>query len=281
LADRVISLEDPVVMGILNLTPDSFSDGGELPTVESAVRRAEEMVAEGAAVLDLGGESTRPGADPVSAEDEVGRILPVLEALAGRVAVPLSVDTRKAAVARRALRAGASIVNDVSGFAYDDRMAATVADHGAGVVLMHMRGTPADMRERSSYRDLMGEIVEELRPCVERARAAGVADEAIVLDPGIGFAKTSEQSFRIVRELERLGVLGFPIMVGASRKSFLGQLLGVSPRERVTAGAVVAALAYGRGARVFRTHDVEATVQALATARAVEEGLGGEVRTTR
>lgn len=272
LRDRVLSLERPLVMGVLNLTPDSFSDGGELPTVDHAVGRAESMVEEGAGMLDLGAESTRPGAEAVSEEEELRRLMPAMEALAGRVSVPLSVDTRKAEVARRAVEAGASVVNDVSGFGYDPEMASVVAEAGAGAVLMHMRGTPADMRERASYGDLTGEIVAELGRSVERARAAGVADDAVVLDPGIGFAKTPGQSFRVIRDLARLGELGFPVLVGPSRKSFLGALLGVPPRDRAAASGVVSAIAYLRGARIFRTHDVAVTVQALAVARAVEEG---------
>ena len=256
-------------MGILNLTPDSFSDGGELPTLESAVARGIRMVEAGAGILDLGGESTRPGAREVPVEEEAARVLPVLEALVREVAVPLSVDTRKAEVARRALDAGAAIVNDVSALTHDPEMAGVVAERRAGLVLMHMRGTPADMGERAVYRDLVEEVGGELEASVARAREAGVPDAALVLDPGIGVAKTPAQSFRLIRELERLGELGFPLMVGASRKSFLGALLQVPPRRRVTAGAVVAALAWERGARVFRTHDVEATVHALRTARAV------------
>lgn len=274
LADRVIPLDEPVVMGILNLTPDSFSDGGSLPSVDSAVDRAERMVEAGAGILDLGGESTRPGAAPVSEEEELDRILPVLEALSGRVGVPLSVDTRKSGVARRALEAGASIVNDVSGLMHDEGMARAIAERQAGVVVMHMRGTPADMAGRTGYRDLVGEVAAELGVSVGRALDAGVARESIVLDPGIGFAKTPSQSFRLVHELARLGEAGFPLLVGASRKSFLGALLGVAPQERTIAGAVVAVLAHQRGARIFRTHDVEPTVQALRTLLAVEEGLG-------
>jgi dihydropteroate synthase len=269
LADRVIGLDAPVVMGILNLTPDSFSDGGELPTVELAVARGIRMVEAGAGILDLGGESTRPGAPEVPVDEESARVLPVLEALAREVSVPLSVDTRKAEVARRVLEAGASIVNDVSGLGHDPEMAGVVAERRAGLVLMHMRGTPADMGERAVYQDLVEEVGNELEASVARAREAGIPDTAVVLDPGIGFAKTPAQSFRLIRELERLGELGFPLLVGASRKSFLGALLQVPPRERVTAGAVVAALAWERGARIFRTHDVEATVHALRTARAV------------
>jgi dihydropteroate synthase len=276
LADRVVSLDSPVVMGILNVTPDSFSDGGELDSVEAALRRGEAMVEAGAGVLDVGGESTRPGAAPVPVDEEVRRVVPVIRALARSVPVPLSVDTRHAEVALQALDAGAAIVNDVSGFRHDPRMAGVAAQRRAGVVLMHMRGTPADMGERTAYDDLLGEVSAELLESVALARDAGVPPGAIVLDPGIGFAKTPEQSFRLIRELDRLAELGYPLMVGVSRKSFLGALLGVPPKERVLAGAVVAVLAVQRGARLIRTHDVAETVQALAAARAVE-GSGARV----
>lgn len=257
-------------MGILNVTPDSFSDGGELDSVEAALQRGEAMVEAGAGILDVGGESTRPGASPVPPDEELRRVIPVLRALVERVAVPLSVDTRNAEVARRALNAGAAIVNDVSGLRHDREMAPVVAERRAGVVLMHMRGTPSDMAERTEYGDLLGEVTAELLESVSVARRAGVPEDAIVLDPGIGFAKTAEQSFRLVRELDRVVEPGFPVLVGASRKSFLGALLGVSPAERVVAGVVVAVLAVQRGARIIRTHDVAETVQALRAARAVE-----------
>jgi dihydropteroate synthase len=277
LADRVVSLDSPVVMGILNVTPDSFSDGGELDSMEAALRRGEAMVEAGAGLLDVGGESTRPGASPVSVDEEARRVVPVIRALARRLPVPLSVDTRNAEVARRALDAGAAIVNDVSGFRHDPRMAGVAARRRAGVVLMHMRGTPTDMGERTGYHDLLGEVSAELLESVALARVAGVPPGAVVLDPGIGFAKTPEQSFRLVRELDRLTELGYPLMVGASRKSFLGALLGVPPTERVVAGAVVAVLAAQRGARLIRTHDVAETVQALRAAMAVEGSGAREV----
>jgi dihydropteroate synthase len=273
LADRVVTLESPVVMGVLNVTPDSFSDGGELDSVERALRRGEAMVEAGAGILDVGGESTRPGASAVPLDEELRRVIPVLRALSHRVTVPLSVDTRSAEVARRALDAGATIVNDVSGLRHDPGMARVVAERRAGVVLMHMRGSPVDMGEHTDYGDLMEEVFAELEGSVTLAGDAGVPRDAIVVDPGIGFAKTPEQSFRLVRELDRLVEMGFPVLVGASRKSFLGALLGVPPAERVVAGAVVAVLAVQKGARIIRTHDVRETVQALMAARAVG-GLG-------
>ncbi len=256
-------------MGILNVTPDSFSDGGELRDVDDALRRGEAMVQEGAGILDVGGESTRPGAAEVSLEEELRRVIPVVEALRRELRSPVSIDTRKAGVAHRALEAGAVVVNDVSGLAFDSEMAAVVARAGAGLVLMHMRGTPADMRSLARYDDPVDEVSRELLQAVERARAAGVSDDALVLDPGIGFAKNRSQSLYLLAELRRLVALGFPVMVGTSRKSFLGELLDRPPEERVLGSAVTCALAWERGARIFRVHDVEATVQALTVVRAV------------
>lgn len=277
--DRWLPLEQPLVMGILNLTPDSFSDGGELPTVDDALRRAERHLDEGAAILDLGGESTRPGAEPVSTADELRRVIPVVEAIERRWSVPLSVDTRHADVALAALDAGAHIVNDVSGLAHDPRMAEVVAGAGAGVVLMHMRGTPVDMRSRARYDDVVEEVCAELSEAVEGARGAGVRSDRIVIDPGFGFAKDPGQSFLLLRELRRLGRLGYPILVGPSRKSFLGAAIDRPPSERIGATAVACVLAFERGARLFRVHDVGPTVEALQVAVATgtadpQAGLG-------
>ncbi|MEX2529856.1 MAG: dihydropteroate synthase [Gemmatimonadota bacterium] len=266
-----ITLKRPLVMGILNVTPDSFSDGGELTSPERLLGRAATMVREGAAILDVGGESTRPGAEAVLEEEELRRVVPAVERLRREFDVPISVDTRKARVAKEALDAGASIVNDVSGLAFDPGMRGVVADAGAGVVIMHMRGTPADMRERATYGDVVEEVRSELLEAVESALAAGVEPATIVVDPGIGFAKTPAHSFELVAGLEGLVELGYPVMVGPSRKSFLGALVGAPPADRVVSGAVVCALAYERGARLFRVHDVRETVQSLAVAEAVTD----------
>jgi dihydropteroate synthase len=267
-----LSLEVPRVMGILNLTPDSFSDGGELGGVDEALRRAEEMVRSGAALLDVGGESTRPGAGTIPVAEEIRRVVPVVEALVRRFSTPVSVDTRKAPVARAALEAGASVVNDVSGLTFDPGLAEVVAEAGAGLVLMHMRGTPEDMATRAEYEDVGAEVSAELLGAVARARTGGVADAAMVLDPGIGFAKTAGQSLALLGDLSHLRRTGFPILVGPSRKSFLGQVLGVAPQDRVTGSAVACALAFLQGARIFRVHDVGPTMQALAVVRAVQAG---------
>jgi dihydropteroate synthase len=256
-------------MGILNLTPDSFSDGGLHLDPDRALERAEAMVADGAAIIDLGGESTRPGAQTVPAEEELRRILPFLRRAGARLDVPLSVDTRKADVARAALDAGARVVNDVSGLAFDPAMARTVAAAGAGVVLMHMRGTPADMTERATYREVAGDVAHELRGAIERAREAGIRDDAVVLDPGIGFAKTAEHSLALLGDLGPIRALGFPVLVGPSRKSFLGRLLDAPPEGRLAGTLAACVAAYVEGARIFRVHDVAPVRQALIVAEAI------------
>jgi dihydropteroate synthase len=268
----VLPLDRPRVMGVLNPTPDSFSDGGALPDVAAAVARGRALAAAGADLLDVGGESTRPGAAEVEAAEEAARVVPVIRALRDAVSIPLSVDTRKAAVARAALEAGAAAVNDVSGLA-DPEMARVVAEAGAGLVLMHMRGTPATMQSLASYADVVGEVGDELAAALERAAAAGVPRERVVVDPGLGFAKTAEQSLALLAGVPRLlARLGRPLLLGPSRKSFLGPLLGgVPPAERDagTAGACVAGLL--GGARIFRVHDVRTARHALDVAWAVAE----------
>lgn len=264
-------LDRPRVMGIVNLTPDSFSDGGELAGVDDALERARAMVEAGADLLDVGGESTRPGADAVPVDEEIARIVPfVRRAVRMFPNVPLSVDTRKAPVAEAALEAGARIVNDVSGLAFDPAMAPLVAARGAGVVVMHMRGTPADMARRAHYRDVVAEVRDELDQRLARARDAGVAPDAVVADPGLGFAKTAAQSLTLLRHLDALSDLGVPLLVGPSRKSFLGTVLGEPPHRRGAGTVAACVLAYLRGARIVRVHDVEPVVHALAVAHAVE-----------
>jgi dihydropteroate synthase len=257
-------------MGILNVTPDSFSDGGRFLAFDDAVRQARRMAADGADLLDLGGESTRPGAPEVSADEEAARVVPVLRALRDAVDLPLSVDTRKAAVAAEALAAGAHVVNDVSALG-DPGMADVVAPSGAGLVLMHMRGTPATMQSRTDYADVVEDVAAELVEPLARAEAAGIARGRIVLDPGIGFAKTAEQNLALIASLRRLEArLGRPVLLGPSRKAFIGALLGgvaAAERDAGTVGACVAGLA--RGARLFRVHDVRAARQALDVAWAV------------
>lgn len=256
-----------LVMGILNVTPDSFSDGGRFATPEEAVEEARRLIAEGADIIDVGGESTRPGAAPVAEQVELERVLPVVELLALDPRIRVSIDTMKPRVAAACLEAGATLVNDVSGLA-DAEMARVAAAAGAGVVIMHMRGTPQTMRQHAVYRDVMGEIIEELRPRVERAREAGVRE--IYVDPGIGFAKTPAQSLEALRRLGELRALGCPILAGPSRKSFLGVLPGMEEvGERLEGTIAAAVIAAWNGASILRVHDVRAVRRALSVVDAV------------
>lgn len=263
-------------MGILNVTPDSFSDGGQFFSVESAVARARRMQEEGADIIDVGGESTRPqGAVPVDRAEEMRRVIPVVEGITAALPdVVLSIDTVKADVAQRALEAGARIVNDVSGFRLDPRMGEICAAAGAGLVLMHSRGTVSEMGTyaQARYDDVVDEVLAELRERVTAARDAGVAEECIAVDPGIGFAKRAEHSLGMLAALPELVAWGFPVVIGVSRKRFVGEIAGTpEPSGRLfgTVGANVAAL--DRGARVFRVHDVAANRQALDVAWAICE----------
>lgn len=256
-----------LVMGILNVTPDSFSDGGRFATPEEAVEEARRLIAEGADIIDVGGESTRPGAAPVSEDVEIRRVLPVVELLALDPRIRISVDTMKPRVAAACLQAGATLVNDVSGLSQPE-MARIVAAAGAGVVIMHMRGMPQTMRQYAVYSDVMAEIAAELRPRVELAREAGVRE--IYVDPGIGFAKTPAQSFEILRRLGELRELGCPIVIGPSRKSFLGVLPGMEEiGERLEGTIAAAVLGAWNGATVVRVHDVRPVRKALSVVDAV------------
>ncbi|HEX7123687.1 MAG TPA: dihydropteroate synthase [Gemmatimonadaceae bacterium] len=270
-----------MVLGIVNVTPDSFSDGGQHATTEAALAWAERLLEEGADVLDVGGESTRPGATRIAVEEELARVLPVVQGLRARAPhAILSVDTTRSVVARAALAEGAHIINDVSGLRLDAELAAVVAGAGAGLILMHSRG---DVSEMASYdtaiygADPVAEVVDELLEAVARARAAGVPDEAMVIDPGIGFSKRTEHSLAVLHQLPRLVRQGFPVMVGASRKRVIGAVTGEADPARRDAGSVgahVAALALG--ARLFRVHDVRAHRQALDAAWAVLQGSASE-----
>jgi len=262
-----LPLDTPLVIGIVNVTPDSFSDGGHLATVEAAVAHGARLTAHGARLLDVGGESTRPGAAPVPAAEEIARVVPVIAALARR-GLPVSVDTRKAQVAQAALDAGAAVVNDVSGLAFDPTLAGVVAAAGAGLIVMHMRGTPDTMDSLAEYRHVAPEVAAELEGAAARAEAAGVARNRIVIDPGLGFAKTAAQNFRLLDELATIVALGYPVAVGPSRKRFLGSATGRPVEDRDRATAVACALAWERGARLFRVHDVALTREALTLASA-------------
>ena len=268
IAGGELALAEPVLIGILNVTPDSFSDGGRFDVVAAALAQAERLKADGAALIDVGGESTRPGAREVPVPEEIARVVPVIQELTRRELGPVSVDTRKAAVARAALTAGAAVVNDVSALAYDPALAGTVAAGEAGLVLMHMRGTPDTMDGLATYRHVAAEVAAELRAAAERAEAAGVARERIALDPGFGFAKTPEHNFRLLDELATIVAVGYPVVVGPSRKRFLGAATGRPVEDRDRATATACALAWERGARLFRIHDVALTREALSVARA-------------
>jgi dihydropteroate synthase len=265
----------PLVMGVVNVTPDSFSDGGVLyPNghPDQAVAHAEALVGQQAALVDVGGESTRPGAEPVELDEELERVLPVVQRLAGQPGVIVSIDTRKAEVARQAVAAGAQVVNDVSGGA-DPELLEVVAENAAGYVLMHTRGTPADMLEHATYDDVVADVYESLAAGLERCAAAGIAVERILVDPGLGFAKTAEHNLALLRALQQLRGLGRPVMVGASRKSFLGTLLGgAGPGDRLEGSLACATAAVLAGAAVVRAHDVEATVRAVRVAHAIATG---------
>jgi dihydropteroate synthase len=262
--------ERTLIMGIINVTPDSFSDGGRLDSPERAVEEGIRMAEEGADILDIGGESTRPGSDPVLAEEERRRVIPVIRALAKRIDIPLSVDTMKAAIAREALAEGAEIVNDVSAMNFDEAMAKVVADTGAAVVLMHMRGTPKAMQQGDlTYRSLRGEIIDFLRMRIERAMDEGIDPAQIMVDPGIGFGKTVTDNMRLIRYLQEFRVLGRPILVGPSRKAFIGQVTGGAPRERVEGTAAVVTAAILNGGNVIRVHDVSIMKKVAAMADAM------------
>jgi dihydropteroate synthase len=261
--------DSPKIMGIVNVTPDSFSDGGCFLDPVRAADHAAELVAQGADIVDIGGESTRPGATPISEDEEMRRVLPVIERAASRIAVPVSVDTRRAEIARRALDAGALIVNDVSGLTFDASMPSVCAQAHAGVVCMHMQGTPATMQQNPHYEDVVAEITAYLALRLDVLEQAGIPRDRIVVDPGIGFGKTAAHNLTILQNVERLRALGRPVLIGHSRKRFLGKLLG-RPIDELLAGTIGVAIALAlKGADVLRVHDVQATRDALSAFRAL------------
>jgi dihydropteroate synthase len=268
---RLFEGPGPFLMGILNTTPDSFSDGGRFADAGAAVERAQRLAEEGADLVDVGGESTRPGAPPVPAEEERRRVVPVIARLrATRFALPISVDTTKPEVARAALDAGADLVNDVQGLA-DPGLAALVAERGVPAVIMHMRGTPTDMASRATYLDVVEEVTAELAAALARVERAGVARERVILDPGIGFAKTAAHTVALLAAVPRLRQLGCPVLLGPSRKSFIGKLTGAPVEDRLpgTLAAVTAGVL--AGAEWFRVHDVAAAWQAAKVAAAIRD----------
>jgi dihydropteroate synthase len=255
--DRVLDLGvRTLVMGVLNVTPDSFSDSGRYFGKEAAVNRAWQIADEGADILDIGGESTRPGSLGVDAEEELRRVIPVLEALGGKYPLPVSVDTSKSEVARAALQSGASIVNDISSLQKDPALGHVAARYGAAVVLMHMRGEPSNMHKIPPSPDILGDIDLWAQEAVARAQKCGVCSDQVILDPGIGFGKTAAQNFQILRNLDRLAAAGFPVLVGTSRKSFIGSILKKPASELVSGTSATVAASILFGAHVVRVHDV-------------------------
>ena len=250
------------IMGILNVTPDSFSDGGQYAAAERALAHAREMAAAGADIIDIGGESTRPGAAPVAEEEELRRIIPLIERLSAELAVPISVDTYKSSVAKKAIAAGAGIVNDISGLRFSPDMADVVAGSGAAVVIMHIKGTPRDMQQNPVYDDVVGEVMDYLEEGIRIAARAGVDREKIFIDPGIGFGKTLEHNLALLDRLDQFQALGRPIVLGTSRKKFIGTVLDLpAPEQRVDGTAATMAIGIERGARVVRVHDVARMAQ--------------------
>lgn len=258
-------------MGILNVTPDSFYDGGRLADVNDAVRAGEAMVADGADIIDIGGESTRPASAEVSPDEEIRRIAPVVERLVRNAGVPVSVDTRKAAVAREMLALGAHMINDVSGLTFDPGMVAVLREYGVPVVIMHMRGLPQTMQEMTTYTDVVSDVKGEIRERVQFAEANGVRPENIIIDPGIGFAKTPQQNLELIGRLDELLEIGKPILIGPSMKSFIGKTLGLEPARRLEATIACCVVAAAKGANILRVHDVAAVSKALAMADLIRQ----------
>jgi dihydropteroate synthase len=256
------------IMGILNVTPDSFSDGGQFNTLESAIAQADQMIQNGADILDIGGQSTRPNAEEISLQAELDRVIPVIEAIRQNFEIPISVDTTRAVVAKHAIAAGADLINDISGAVFDSEMLSTVGKLGVPISLMHMRGTPKTMQSLTEYRDLMPEICEFLRARIESAIAHGITQ--IIIDPGIGFAKQCDQNLEIIRNLKALQSLNCPILFGASRKSFIGHLLDQpEPQKRVWGTAAACVSAISNGADIVRVHDVAELRDACRVADAI------------
>ena len=270
----LFNLERTLIMGVLNVTPDSFSDGGQFFSKKNAVEHALRMADEGADIIDIGGESSRPGSDPVSLEEEKRRVFNVIEILLSQLEIPISIDTRRSSIARKALELGVQIVNDISGFRDDPEMADIISQSGAFAVIMHMKGTPKNMQLNPHYENLMEELIEFFRDRVNYAHEFGIQDNRIILDPGIGFGKRLNDNFVILNNLRKIKEIGYPVLVGPSRKSFIGKLLNLSPNERWegTAASVTASILYG--AKIVRVHDVKQMKRVATIADAINrEGI--------
>lgn len=265
-ARRKITFEKTLVMAILNVTPDSFSDGGKFQKIDNALRRVETIIEAGANILDIGGESTRPNSQRISVEEEINRVVPIIEAVAKRFNVPISIDTSKAAVAESAFDAGAEIINDISGFRFDESTAEVAANSNAGLILMHLRGDFETMHKQTPVENIFKEVADSFRQSIETAEIFGVKKENIALDVGLGFSKTFEQNLELIAKLNQLAAefAEFPILIGASRKSFIGKILDGAPVENRLAGSLAAAaIAVWNGAKIIRVHDVAVTVEML------------------
>lgn len=268
-AQRNLSLERPLIMGILNVTPDSFSDNIRFVDPQRAIERALELAEEGADIIDIGGESTRPGAPTVTANDEIKRVLPVIAGLAGKIRCALSIDTWKSDVAHAAMTAGVEIINDISGFTFDDQMSTVAAQSGAGVVVMHTRGMPQVMQTNTVYADLIDEIMQSLRHSINLADQAGIGRQNIAVDPGIGFGKEAGHNLEILRRMHEFTSLGLPILAGPSRKAFIGKILNRTIDQRLLGTAATVALAVANGAAILRVHDVRAMRDVADMAHAI------------
>ncbi|GIU81085.1 MAG: dihydropteroate synthase [Acidobacteria bacterium] len=272
---RTINLEQAVVMGILNVTPDSFSDGGKFLALDDAIRQAEKMIEEGAVILDIGGESTRPGSQRVSADEEMKRVLPVVEEVARRFDVAISIDTTKSEVAKRAVQAGAEIINDISGLRFDEKIAEIAAENKTGLVLMHLRGSFETMHSQPPVEDILKEVSRGFRESLSKAERAGIEKEQIALDIGLGFSKQYEQNLELLAKLDYLirEFADFPMLVGPSRKSFIGKVLNKDVSERLYGTLATVAIAVWQGAKILRVHDVQAAVETIKIVEALRERL--------
>lgn len=264
-------LKKTYIMGIINVTPDSFFDGGRYFNLQKAVDHAFRLIDEGADILDIGGESTRPGAEPVSIDEELRRVIPVIEAISKRISIPISIDTYKAPVAEEAIKAGATIINDISGLRFDSEMSAIASKYKVPVIVMHIKGTPKDMQKNPYYEALIPEIIEYLRNSVVIAKQAGVDENMIIIDPGIGFGKLPEHNLEIIKNLREFSNLGKPLLIGVSRKSFIGKVLNESlPEKRLEGTASAVAISVINGANIVRVHDVGFMAKVVKMADAIK-----------